>query len=66
MLFSKYPCVTPHREIYKGYVETGPGQYPIAETKDWIEDMGSMTDKVKWAAYNGFLFSSVFSYMDIR
>ena len=26
------------RDIYKGYIEEGEGQYPIAKTKDWVEE----------------------------
>ena len=66
MLYPKYPPVDAHRLIYKGYVEEGPGQYPIAKTKDWVEDIGTMQEKIGWAAWRGFLFSSAFALVDIR
>eukprot|EP00092_Neocalanus_flemingeri_P021282 GFUD01023064.1.p1 GENE.GFUD01023064.1~~GFUD01023064.1.p1 ORF type:complete len:220 (+),score=59.77 GFUD01023064.1:61-720(+) len=66
MLFPKHPIVTPARTIYKGHVEEGPGQYPIAKTVDWVEDMGTMGDKLYFASKAGFIASSAFAIVDIR
>ena len=66
VLTPKYPFITPHRQIYKGYVEEGEGQYPIAKTKDWVEDLGTLQDKLFFAGKNGFLLSTLTALIDIR
>ena len=66
MLFWKTPVWYPHKIIYKGYIEEGEGQYPLPKAVDWVENLGSMTDKVQWAAYKGFVLSAAFALADIR
>ena len=67
MVFTpKYPFITPHRQIYKGYVEEGEGQHPIAKTKDWVEDLGGLQDKLFFAAKHGFVYSTITALIDIR
>ena len=65
MLMPKGPLSYPHRIIYKGYVEEGEGQYPIKKTEDWVENMGTMADKVKWASWKGFVASAGIATIDI-
>jgi len=66
MLFPKEPVFYPPRIIYKGYVQEGEGQYPIAKTRDWVEeDFASMDERLKWAAWTGFKYSSFFALADI-
>ena len=67
MVFTpKYPFITPHRQIYKGYVEEGEGQHPIAKTKDWVEELGGLQDKLFFAAKHGFVYSTITALIDIR
>ena len=63
---SKYQVVAPHRQIFRGYVEEGEGQYPIAKTRDWVEEIGGFEDKLKFAAKHSFAFSAGFAIVDIR
>jgi len=53
-------------KIYKGYVEEGPGQYPIRKTQDWVEDLGPLSSKIKYAAWKGFQIGTFYSIFDIR
>ena len=66
VLTPKYPFLTPHRQIYKAYVEDGEGQQPIAKTKDWVEDLGTFNDKLFFAFKNGFALSTLAALVDIR
>ena len=67
MVFTpKYPFAEPHRVIYRGYVETGEGQYPIKKTVDWVEQLGSFEQKLGYAAKISFGFSAAFAISDIR
>ena len=66
VLTPKYPFVAPHRQIYKAYVEEGEGQFPIAKTKDWVEDLGSFQDKLFFAGKHGFVLSTMTALIDIR
>lgn len=52
--------------IYKGFVEEGPGQYPIKKTEDWVEDLGPFSNKMTYAARKGFVFSACWALIDIR
>ena len=52
-------------EIYKGFVEEGPGQFPIKKTEDWVEDLGPFSSKMMYAAKKGFLVSTAFALADI-
>jgi len=66
MLTPKYPIMEPHRVIYRGYVETGEGQYPIRKSVDWVENLGTFDEKLGWAAKRSFALSATFAVTDIR
>jgi len=66
MLTPKYPIAEPHRVIYRGYVETGEGQFPIKKTEDWIENLGTFEEKIGWASKRAFAASACFALTDIR
>ena len=65
MFWPKAPLIDRPIVIYKGFVETGPGQFPIKKNVDWVEELGPVQAKMKYATKWGFLFGNVIAATDI-
>ena len=66
--FPQTPCLPEigNRVIYRAWQEEGEGQFPIAKTKDWVEeDFGSLSERMAWATKWGFKGSAFVALCDI-
>ena len=66
--FPQTPCLPEigNSVIYRAWQEEGEGQFPIAKTKDWVEeDFGSLSERMAWATKWGFKGSAFVALCDI-
>jgi len=68
MLFPKVMNMSQlgERNIYRGFTEEGEGQFPIAKTRDWVEeDLHGINGKMGYATLLGLKASAVVALVDI-